>query len=352
MRLQLKLLAFAAVCLLPVPVHADGEVQLRGVYYREKATKVIQPMVDMKMDLGDNTRVDAHLLLDAITAASPVRFEEKRFEGGGGLLHRLGDFQVGFFGRYSYEPDYRSVFGGLRGSVDLAQKNTTLGLALALGDDDISNGGAGGIGQGMPIREELSTLWSSLSLGQLLSPTMSAGITCDFIYLDGYQANPYRVVYQGGIPVAENLPDSRARLAVFGQVRKLVPETRSTLVTGYRFYVDDWDLRAHTPEIRLIQGIVSELSVQLRFRYHWQSSAEFYREVYGLDDIYVSRDAKLSAFTSQLYGARLEGSLAVLGVTGAAAKVRADVSFEYVVQNNHFGNAIIGQVGLAIPFAM
>jgi hypothetical protein len=49
---------------------ADNHVTLRGQYYREPSTRVVQPVVEIEKDLPDGFDVNTHLLLDAITSAS------------------------------------------------------------------------------------------------------------------------------------------------------------------------------------------------------------------------------------------------------------------------------------------
>ena len=52
------------------PVRADDYVSVRGVYYREPSTRVIQPMVEVERDSPSGIDVGAHFLVDAITSAS------------------------------------------------------------------------------------------------------------------------------------------------------------------------------------------------------------------------------------------------------------------------------------------
>lgn len=344
------------------PVHADGEVHLRSAYYKEKATRVVQPMADIQWEVDPDLRIDAHLLVDSITSASAasgagnVAFTESRFEGGAGIDYALDSYRLGVFGRYSNEPDYKSIFGGLRASAELGQKNTIVSLALGMGTDDISNAGAqdGGLVQPIPIEGELTSLLSSVSFSQIMSRLVVVGLTYDLSYLSGFQENPYRPVFGAGMVATERVPDARLRHACFGSVRGFLPGTRSTLVAGYRFYMDDWDLMAHTPEVRLIQELDPEVHLHLRVRYHRQTGTYFYKPLYEtLDPViepYVTEDIKLSPFTSQAYGIKLESALAKLGARGAAGKVRFDVLFEYVVQHNRYGNAVVVQTGLTIPF--
>lgn len=347
------------------PAHADGEITVRGAYYLERATRVVQPMVDAHLEIGPDTELEVHTLVDAITSASAAAgaaqaaFTERRYEGGAAVSRRMGQYQCGVAGRFSREPDYRSLFGSARCQVELAQRNTTLGIALALGRDHLSNAGAQDeLAQIMRIEGDLTSTLVSTSFTQILSPLMLAGVTYDFIYLDGFLENPYRRVPAGGgggSLVSERVPDSRLRHALFGHLRRFVPQTGTGVIAGYRIYLDDWGVQGHTPEIRLMQELAPGIDMHARYRFHWQSAADFYAPVYDSGNFlvtpHITDDVKLSRFTTHTMGVELETALSHLGFTGAMGDARLDLVFEYVVQNNRFGNAVAAQTAITVPFS-
>jgi hypothetical protein len=53
----------------------------------------------------------------------------------------------------------------------------------------------------------------------------------------------------------ERMPRTRLRHAVAVGINQHIPRTRTTLKVGYRFYDDDFDLRAHTPYAMLYQWL-------------------------------------------------------------------------------------------------
>lgn len=352
-------LATLALAAAAAPVRADGEVAVRGAYYKERATRVEQPMMDARFDAGDDSEVDTHVLIDAITSASVssgaagAAFTEHRWEFGGGYNRQLGNLRLGAVARYSTESDYRSLFGGISGQLDLAQKNTTVGLAVNGGHDNINNAGLQG-GLAQRIEGELNTVMASASFSQVLTPDLLVGVTYDFARLSGFQQNPYRTVVAGGLPEPERHPRLRHRHAFYANAKDYVEATRSTLIAGYRFYFDDWGIKAHTPEVRLVQALPHEIALALRYRYYWQSKADFYKEIYDSNDPmvepYLSDDVKLSHFTGQTYGAQLDVPLSAVGFSGDRGDIRATAVFEYVIQNNRFGDAVIAQLALTVPF--
>jgi hypothetical protein len=339
-----------------LPAAADGEVAMRAAYYKERSTKVQQPMLDARLDVGDQGRLDAHLLVDVITSASVAagregsEFRELRYEHGTGYTHDLGRLRVGGGYRLSTEPDYVSGFVVGRGEIDFAQRNTTLGLGLAQGVDRFNNGNTSGLSE--PVRGTLRTHLGSITLAQVLSRTLVASLTYDASYLRGDQENFYRQVSANGTRLLELVPDTRLRQAAFAQLRVLVPDTDSTVIVGYRYYRDDWRIRGHTPEVRIVQDLARGVHARLRYRYHRQTAAYFYREIYSLIDPntdFRTDDAKLGAFTTHTVGGRLSSTLDRIGMQGAFAAATGSLIVEYLHQNNRFGDAVILQLALAVP---
>ncbi|MEO8214658.1 MAG: hypothetical protein ABI560_15760, partial [Myxococcales bacterium] len=62
----------AALVVLGAGDAARGEnrVTVRGQYYREPSTRVVQPVAEISADLPGGLDMSAHYLLDAITSAS------------------------------------------------------------------------------------------------------------------------------------------------------------------------------------------------------------------------------------------------------------------------------------------
>ena len=352
MRLQLSVAAaLAVVAALASGARAEGELSLRTVYYKERATRVIQPMLDALLGIGDNGTADAHLLADAITSASVAagtNIEETRYEAGGGYAHQLGDLRLGGQLRYSTEPDYKSAYAGLQASVELLDKNLTLGVAAGAGSDKIDNSGA----PAAPRREEnLTSQLLSLSVAQLVSENAIASLTYDLSRHDGFTANIYRQVIVGGMNQPETHPGTRLRHAIAATYRQFLPGPATTVIATGRFYTDDWGIRAYTPELRVLQDVGSEDVVfGLRYRFHTQTAADFYRSVYPVAGVtYFTDDPKLSSFRSHTLGARLEVAGAALGFEGKLGSLRGELVIEYLVQDNRFGNAGIAHAALTYP---
>ena len=355
------LLALVALGRVERSAAADGEIAVRGAYYKERATRVAQPMIDGRFETSEDGELRAHALVDSITSASVAAgsagdaFSENRLEGGASYLHRVGQARVGGGLRVSSEPDYRSGFAHVRGELELAERNTMLAVYLAAGRDAVSNEGAQNE-MSVPVEGVLWTAVGSLSISQVLSPVLVGQLTYDVARLDGFQENPYRSVPAGGVLEPERVPAERTRHAGLAALRGFVPATRSTLVGAYRLYRDDWGLVGHTPEVRLIQEVLPLLGVHLRYRFHRQSAADFYQDTYATADPmlepYITDDAKLDRLTTHTFGGKVDVGLDLLGFKGSfLGGARAEASFDHINQSTYHGNAITAQLALIVPLA-
>jgi len=367
MRLQLASGLVLAVALV-APAAADGTVTARGVYYKERATRVMQPMLDSMFDAGERGIVTAHFLVDAITSASSSSgaddakpFTENRYEGGLGYTHEIRNLRLGVDGKYSTESDYKSIYVGVRAEADLAQKNATLGIGGGISSDTISAAAAQGLSvptldckPGDPQTECSLTTYSLFASGsQILSKNLVAGASYDLARGNGYQSNPYRMALADDGTAPERHPTSRTRSAFAGSIRYFLPVTQTTLIGAYRYYRDNWKVHAHTPEIRIVQQVGYSADASFRYRYYTQDGAFFYRDRYTTIDPtaqpYLSDDVKLSDFTTHTFEAKLGILGEAFGLEGRWSGARIEGILSYVAQGNRFGNAIIAHLALTVP---
>jgi hypothetical protein len=105
--------------------------------------------------------------------------------------------------------------------------------------------------------------------------------------------------------------------------------------------------------LRLIQ-VAHRSGCHLRWRYHRQDRRLF-RSIYDGSDPavqpYLTDDVKLSAYDTQTFGLKVDVPWALLGVRGPQGDVRVDLLAEYVIQNNRYGNAVVGGLGVTVPVA-
>lgn len=361
--------AAAAITLTSLPADADGTLSARGAYYKERATRVMQPMLDAMFEVGMRGLVTGHFLVDSITSASASSgadsaqpFTENRIESGLGYAQQLDAVRVGAEAKYSTESDYRSIYAGTRIEAELAQKNATVGLGGGISVDTVSAAAAQGPAVPMlactPSESAASCKLKAyavfVSASHILSPNLVAALTLDLTALRGYQSNPYRTAIADDGIAAERHPTERNRTAVAGSVRWYLPAAHLTVIGAYRYYHDSWKIGSHTPELRIVQEVGRTVDASVRYRFYAQNAASFYRERYPTTDptvqTYLSDDVKLAKYTSHT----LEAKLGMLGeafdLGGRWAGARFEGILAYVVQHNRFGNAIIAHLALTVPF--
>jgi hypothetical protein len=356
-----------------------GAVETRGNYYWERSTRVLAPTLHAELAAPNGLRLSADYLVDAITSASvaagvnaDIRFTEIRHDVGLGAAyeHRVGEdayLLTSVRARWSEEPDYSARSVGLSSQLSLNERTTLLSLSASWAFDDVRMRVMGGprmgiydvddqagIKQTNPWDIDFHVLTLTAGWSQVLSPRTVMEVGYDLGYLDGYQHNVYRQVAVAGTPRPENHPRLRWRHALYGRFAYYLAETRSSLQLLLRGYADSWDILAITPEVRVYQELGRLAQLRLRWRHYNQTAAFFYREPidYVVSDVWVTADPKMSRFHSNLLGVQLLLSLDFL--TGSALDFARggaiDFGFDYLWNTNRFGNGVIAQVGLRLPF--
>ncbi len=385
MRLQLRswrqpLLAAALLLATTAAADADGSLSVRGVYYKERSTRVMQPMLDAMFEAGTRGLVNAHLLVDAITSASASSgaaaaepFTERRYEGGIGYAREIDGptdsyldlVRLGVQTRLSSEPDYSSFYLGARAEAEVAQKNATLSIGGGLSSDELNAAGSqsgGGLGGGLKLMCpgdmtavsdacNLTTISMFASASHITSRNSLVAVSYDLAKQDGYLSNAYRQVIIAPVPVAERHPFERTRHSVAVSGRLFLPLLNTAFIAAYRYYWDTWKVHSHTPELRLVQQVGKDIDAAVRYRYYTQDSAFFWRRRYttAMTD-YVTDDPKMSPFDGHLLEAKLGILGEVFGLEGRWAGARIEGILEYIVQHNRFGNAVVAHASLTLPF--
>ncbi len=318
-------------------------------------------------------RLDAEYLVDSITSASQaagvledVRFTEIRHQGtvGTGYEFDLGDahLDVSANFRVSREPDYVSVSGGVGAALILAERTTTFRVGLNVLHDEIRQQfqvGAGmrpdPMGGAVGFSESFNGLALMVSWEQILSPVVYFEVTYQYGRLDGYLANAYRRVAVGDVLRPELHPEVRHRQSVTGKLAFHLRATHTSVQLIYRAYYDSWDVGALTPEVRIYQRLARDVFGRVRVRHYRQTRAFFYEDVYEAnipDDAPVTADPKMSRFHNTLLGFQLLLNTRFLEGTrlDALSEASLDLNFDYLWNTNRFGNGVIAQVGLRVPF--
>lgn len=391
---------FALLCLAvalvwlaaPRPAIAENRATIRGNYYRERSTRVVQPMAQVTVDAPDERlTLGATYLLDAVSSASIASgtqaatggdnvFHELRHEATGTVGSRLGEWNLGGFFRYSTETDYISRAGGLSLARDLLQRNINVGLSYSFsgdrwyriqnntgdrrpwcgGDVSIDECRTGSRGANSNFLQVHNV---AAGYTHTLHRTVLALFNVSYSHLRGPLDNPYREGFLGGIE--ETHPHVRDRVVMTPSVRWMIPKWRTTFEPFYSFYVDSWGQRAHTPEIRVHFRPVRHVRLRARYSYYTQTAAFFYRA----DGQYVDGDGKCTRAASfncatadvkaMPWDAHTPGIQLTWDFDGVAARRRAlrwleggfiELTYNHLFQDNRFGNARIGSIAVSFTY--
>jgi len=348
---------------------SDWEIDTSILYYGEDNERVkdVSLMTSARRALDEDRSFDLSLTVDSLTGATPSgavpssqpqtftspsgkdsyviepgappldgSFLDTRFALSGNWRQSLGDSMRWSAGlSASHEYDYLHI--GVNGRIerDFNQRNSTVYLGAAYGQDDISPVGGTPIGLApmLEVDNQASKLGDDsksvvdLLVGatQVLTRRSVMEVAYSYGLSDGYLSDPYKflsVVDRGtGLPVAgpagsglnlylyESRPDSRTKQSLFAEWRYALD--RDSLALNYRIMNDDWDVTSQTIDARYHWNFTPNSYLEPHVRYYTQNAADFYRTVLFNDEAlpaFASADhrlADLDSYTAGLkYGRR------------------------------------------------
>ncbi|MCA9651740.1 MAG: DUF3570 domain-containing protein [Myxococcales bacterium] len=387
-------LAMALLWLVPLPSSGADRVIVRGNYYREASTRVLQPTVDVEVDVPDERlTLGTTYVLDAISSASIASgaaqvtggdavFTEIRHEVTGRASSRLGNWATGGFFRYSTETDYISRSIGAFGARDLLQRSLTLSLSYAYNFDrvyriqnntgvrapwcggavDIARCQSTGTGIGSNLRQ---VHYVSAGYTHAWLKTLLGLASVELTRATGPLDNPYRGAQ---IPTSnvEIHPLARTSVALMGAARWILPKARVVLEPRYRFTTDSWLIHTHAIDPRVHLRVLDHLRLRARYRYYRQS-ASFICNESPQDDLdsggqffcttaagdFATADPKMGAFHSHTPGVQLvyelDGLSRVRGL-GWLEGGWIEATYNHVFQSNRYGNARLGALAFSLAF--
>ncbi len=224
-----------------------------------------------------------------------VHFEEPLRSGfvGLGWVGRFADdnFTVGFNTNFVFDSfDYIHPLGWSQGQNRRYTLSDNLTLTQILSPTTLISGSYGLTFQ----TGTLATTWNSV----YIEDARVSGCGNDATQLDAYDCNNRK---------PERLPRSRMRHAFALQLNQHVPKMRATFKGTYRYYVDDFGLRAHTPGILYYQWLGRRFYLRALYRYHWQKGVSFYTTATRTtipDDTPLTADSDLAPFSAHQFGGK------------------------------------------------
>jgi hypothetical protein len=268
-----------------------------GVTANGPALLVRKSIAD-KVSLTGSMYVDAvsNASIDVVTTASP--YKERRNEYGLGLDYAVRDSLITLGVGASNEPDYKTHSL----SLDIAQETfggmTTVNVGFTRAADDVGK-------TGDPTFNDHATHWQyRVGVTQILTPKWLASVNLEAISDDGYLGNPYRVARVFGAAVPERAPTTRSSRAL--KMRAIGDlGSRDAVRAEYRYFWDNWDIKAHTVEAGYSRYLGESFLVDGFLRYYKQNAALFYSDNATAETTYISRNRQLSDFNNVVIGGKL-----------------------------------------------
>jgi hypothetical protein len=306
---------------------AQSNLDFRYLYYQESngRTKVLNPWINLHQDFGLKGGALSVLLgYDTISGASPtggfptsdattsasgttstsiplVAYNDTRKSATLGYAHKFGAHLPSVDLTYSKENDYVARSAGLSDAWTLAHGRGTLHFGASLSRDVVT-----------PVTTLVSQDKSSdafaLGWSWIASARDLLDVSASITKLSGYLTDPYKIVpiTTGTVPeVPEQRPDVRSRRAILLKHAHYFENANGALKTTFRYYWDDWAIRAYTLDLLYDKHVGPNWIVSPQLRLYTQSAASFFAYEFAAPQAFMSSDYRLSAFDSVLGGLAL-----------------------------------------------
>ncbi|MEO7328103.1 MAG: DUF3570 domain-containing protein [Minicystis sp.] len=228
------------------------------------------------------------------------------------------------------EENFRSWNVGAGGTYSFAEENTVVAGSYNQIFDWFDKYALNGAHDGHTART--STNFNA-GLTQLLSPTTMAHLNYGITLQQGQLSNGWNSVplLEGGVAL-EILPNVRQRHAVVGRIAQFLP-WNGVLKGFYRYYSDDWGVRAHTLETELYQRVASFAYLRLNYRFHTQTAVDFFTTATAPAFLRATSDSDLQNLNAHTFG--VKGALDI--PTPLVDKLHFDVEVERYFRSNDLG---------------
>ena len=319
-------------------------IDLNMVRYDQQARKH-----DLRLEMGVDLYTSASSdKIDPATISS-ASYSDKRWYPT--LSYSITDDRrgasAGIAASYSHEYDYRSYGLGLNFSKASEDKNRELSLHLQAYRDtwevilpiELRNGSTGKYRDGTAPRNSYS---ASLAYSWVINPRLQASLLADGIYQEGLLATRYQRVYFSDYSLqAETLPEKRVKFPVGLRVHYFAG-SRFIIRSYYRYYTDDWGIRAHTLGVELPVKVSPFLSVAPLYRYYTQTASDYFAPIYGHHpaDAYFTSDYDLSAFQSHFAGVNIRYT-PEKGLFGFSRMRSAELRYGHYSRSNGLASDIL-----------
>ncbi|WP_324671469.1 DUF3570 domain-containing protein [Hymenobacter sp. GOD-10R] len=291
----------------------------------------LTPTIILNVPLDSATRLSANVGMDYYASASTDRIDQvlsspsshdARYHVDFGYAHTLADKRtiVGLGAGFSNEYDYRSfnVTGSwAHASVD---GNRELSVAAQAFFDratlilpaELRTGRNQEHGSGFDTRQSYNL---NLTYSQVLTQRLQVAVSTELVAQRGLLSTPFHRVYFKetggtlGTAKTELLPRQRYKYPVGLRLTYFATDLVQ-IRAFYRFYNDNFGIRAHTAELETPIKITPFFVLYPFYRYHTQTAATYFAPYleHSTADAYYTSDYDLAAFSANKLGIGLRYS--------------------------------------------
>jgi len=324
-------------------------------YVRARQNSKVEHTVTVPVDIITSASTDA---IDAMTSASlhneavTLHIDTR--------VQTTDDDTLKFAYGGHIEEWYRSIFGGFGYTRDLAQDNATFSVRVDGSFDAFKPYGPwpGGVFPPGNRRDFRGSLGGNAEVSQILNPTTWVKAGYGITWRKGELLTPWNsvpVLCNSDVTqclgrVQEKFPRTRLRQTVSGLLAHYIPRTKSTVRVSYRFYTDDFDVRAHTLLGEVYQYVTERAYIGAHYRAHHQTAVNFWTTNLGLLELDPNRprtsDSDLAQFWAHEWGVKV---LFHITQPGRAHQHDIDVYFNRYTRTNNL-SVNVGSIGYGYNF--
>jgi hypothetical protein len=261
-------------------------VQFKYLYYKDYQNStngsgdrmtVNAPALYLLTPISDEWVFEIGAVYDSISGASPYYHTVLSGASGRGIKDGRTNVDATvtkYFGgrtavslRYAYstEDDYESSAYAVTVRHATPDQNTTFMAGVGRSNDKVFPE------DGPQFTADKRTTDFVAGITQVFTPDDVGQFTLYYAQQRGYLTDPYKAFW--GV---DNRPSSRDQWAALFRWNRYVAVYDGAFRASYRYYGDDWKVKAHTVNVEWAQTLPDGWTLTPSFRYATQSAAEFY----------------------------------------------------------------------------
>lgn len=304
------------------------------------------------MPAGEDTELQLNFALESMSGASPwyvvpgpagrpvqvmsgATIQDRRTDVSLQATRRFDANSASLRAGYSGENDYRAINAAVEGQHETPDRLNTFSGGVGFSSDTLDPTDGGSARFPTRIRHaEREALTAFAGYARVLNADSVVQTSVSYAEHMGFLSDPYKqafIVDTG--PVPDSRPDRRSQWTWLTRLRRFFSRTDGALHADYRYYRDDWDLRAHTLELAWHQNLVAGWRLVPSVRGYSQTASYFYApfSLTAYPDGLASSDYRQSPYGAYSYALGVNGEVAGWGLALRYQVYDSDAN--YALQN-------------------